>query len=87
MRGGTHDQTLQFAKEAENLKSSGAINSAVKGVKGMTWSMFLPGLDVITGVTIEYMQLCFAWHYQDAINTMDRQSLFSSAMASWVGQK
>lgn len=51
----THDQTLQFAKEAENLKSSGELNSAVKGVKGMTWSMFLPDLDIITGVTIDYM--------------------------------
>ena len=51
----THDQTLQFAKEAENLKSSDALNSAVKGVKGMTWSMFLPDLDIITGVTIDYM--------------------------------
>lgn len=51
----THDQTLQFAKEAENLKSSGETNSVVKGVKGMIWSMFLPGFDIITGVTIDYM--------------------------------
>lgn len=51
----THDQTLQFAKEAENLKRSGAHNSTVKGVKGMIWSMFLPGFDIITGVTIDYM--------------------------------
>ena len=51
----THDQTLQFAKEAENLKRSGAHNSTVKGVKGVIWSMFLPGFDIITGVTIDYM--------------------------------
>ena len=51
----THDQTLQFAKEAENLKCSGAQNSTVKGVKGMIWSMFLPGFGIITGVTIDYM--------------------------------
>lgn len=51
----THDQTLQFAKEAENLKCSGELNSTVKGVKGMIWSMFLPGFDIITGVTIDYM--------------------------------
>ena len=50
-----HDQTLQFAKEAENLKRSGSLNSTVKGVKGMIWSMFLPGFDIITGVTIDYM--------------------------------
>lgn len=51
----THDQTLKFAREAENSKCSGALNAAVKGVKGMTWSMFLPGLDIISGVTIDYM--------------------------------
>lgn len=47
----THDQTLQFAKEAENRKCSGEINSAVKGV----WSMFIPGFDIVSGVTIDYM--------------------------------
>ena len=51
----THDQTQQFAKEAESLRGSGKPNSSVKGVKRMTWSMFLPGFDIISGVTIDYM--------------------------------
>ena len=51
----THDQTLQFAKEADQLKGSGEPDSAVKGVKGLMWSMLLPGFDIITGVTIDYM--------------------------------
>lgn len=50
----THEQTLLFAKEADNLKGSGK-DSVVKGVKGMTWSMVLPGFDIINGVTIDYM--------------------------------
>ena len=50
----THDQTLHFAKEAENLKGSSRVN-AVKGVKGMIWSMFFPGFDIISGVAIDYM--------------------------------
>ena len=51
----THTQTLKFANEAERLKVNGKLNSAVKGVKGMIWSMLLPGFDVIAGVTIDYM--------------------------------
>ena len=52
----THKETVCLAIEAERLKKQGKSNTVVtKGVKGLSWSMYLPIFDVISGTAIDYM--------------------------------
>ena len=53
----TYSQTLNFAKQADKLKVADDKHrpQTVKGVKGMTWSMLIPGFNIIYGVAIDYM--------------------------------
>ena len=52
----THEETVCLAIEAERLKKQGKSNTVVtKGVKGLSWSMYLPKFDVISGTAIDYM--------------------------------
>lgn len=52
----THEETVCLAIEAERLKKQGKSKTVVtKGVKGLSWSMYLPKFDVTSGTAIDYM--------------------------------
>ena len=52
----THEETVCLAIEAERLKKQGKSNTVVtKGVKGLSWSIYFPKFDVISGTVIGYM--------------------------------
>lgn len=50
----SHENTLQHAYEAHKSKLEGKY-SAVCGVKGYSWFMFIPGFDIIKGIAVDYM--------------------------------
>lgn len=51
----THQQTLEFATAATTITAEKGIASDVKGVKGLSWFMFVPKFDIIRSVAIDYM--------------------------------
>ncbi|XP_044164670.1 uncharacterized protein LOC114974471 [Acropora millepora] len=50
----THENTLQHAYDAHKSKLEGKY-SPVFGVKGYSWFMFIPGFDIIKGISVDYM--------------------------------
>lgn len=50
----TYENTLQHAYDAHMSKLEGKY-SPVFGVKGYSWFMFIPGFDMIKGISVDYM--------------------------------
>lgn len=51
----THDQTHKFANCATESIIRTGIEKPVKGVRGLSWFLYVPGFDIIRGVAIDYM--------------------------------
>ena len=51
----THDQTQKFAKLAMESAIHTGIETPVKGVRGLSWFLHVPGFDIIRGTAIDYM--------------------------------
>ena len=51
----THKQTQEFAKLATDSVIKTGIETPVKGVRGLSWFLHVPGFDIIRGTAIDYM--------------------------------
>ncbi|XP_062567995.1 uncharacterized protein LOC134230240 [Saccostrea cucullata] len=51
----THESFTRCGEEAETNKTNGGKQSAVSGVKGLTWFSYFPHFNIVRGVAIDYM--------------------------------
>lgn len=51
----THDETHKLAKLATDSIITTGVDKPQKGVRGLSWFLFVPGFDIIRGVAIDYM--------------------------------
>ena len=51
----THDQTKKFAKQATESIINTGVEKPEKGVKGLSWFLYVPAFNLIRGTAIDYM--------------------------------
>ena len=51
----SHDSVIENARKVTNERAKGNSMVHEKGIKGPTWLMLLPGLDMVDGICIDYM--------------------------------